>query len=231
MNKSFSPLPPFIQCPMPNKSVKVDRSQEPNLTSQEYREDERRRREFLYESQDMMADSSTDYDPTQHLEDLEEGEIPAPVQNVTEEDSGEEYEEPRASQYVPPSMMVEKRRRLESEEEEEEVQEAGNSLLDIDSSDEESDFNTPEITMKEHWVGQKENSKIWNSAKVMFVPESKSKFVGIRPKPTNIVKPTIDIVQVINIIVIIIIIIVIIVIFSEQNINVDCIVRTVAMGG
>ena len=62
---------------MPNKSVKVDRSQEPNLTSQEYREDERRRREFLYESQDMMAESSTEYDPTQHLEDLEEGEIPA----------------------------------------------------------------------------------------------------------------------------------------------------------
>ena len=208
--------------------MQVNRSQELNLTSQEYREDERRRNELLNKSQDMMAESSTEYDPEYTLE---EGEILAPVGNVTEDDSGEEFEELRASQYVPPSMMVEKRRRLESEEEEEEVQEAGNSLLDIDSSDEESDFNTPEITMKEHWVGQKENSKIWNSAKVMFVPESKSKFVGVGPQPTNIVKPTIDIVQVINIIVIIIIIIVIIVIFSEQNINVDCIVRTVAMGG
>ena len=146
----------------------------------------------------MMAESSTEYDPEYTLE---EGEILAPVGNVTEDDSGEEFEELRASQYVPYSMMVEKRRRLESEEEEEEVEEERNSLLHIDSSEEEGNINTPETTMEEHWVGQKDNNKIWNSAKVMSVPVSKSKFVGIRPQPSNIVKPRIKIVQVIIILI------------------------------
>lgn len=179
------------------------------LSSQQYREDERRRRDLLY-SQDMMADSSTEYEPTKHPEDfenvenpvehetmeedLEEGEIPAPLLETTGDSNDEEFVELRASQYVPHTMLREQSNA--EEESESNLSELDNNLMNADSSEEEEE-NSPETTMKERWVGEKENPFVWNSAKVMTIPESKSKQVGVRPAPTIIVKPRVEIVKVI----------------------------------
>ena len=73
-------------------SISEQDNSENSLSFQQYREDKRRRRELLYKSQDMMAESSTEYEPTPHLEeledmevqeDLEEGKIPAPTVDIT----------------------------------------------------------------------------------------------------------------------------------------------------
>ena len=190
------------------------------LSSQQYREDERRRRDLLY-SQDMMADSSTEYEPTKHPEDfenvenpvehemmeedLEEGEIPAPLLETTGDSNDEEFVELRASQYVPPMMLMEQNQA--EEESESNLSELEDNLLNADSSEEEEE-NSPEITMKERWVGEKENPFVWNSAKVMTIPESKSKQVGVRPAPTTIVKPRVEIVKVLIMIIIMFIMII-----------------------
>ena len=187
-------------------SISEQEQSENSLSSQQYREDEKRRRELLYESQDMMAESTTEYEPHHtmpHLEeqenmeeqeDLEEGEIPAPTVDITPEDSSDEdFEGPRASQYVPPMMMVEKRKQQEeTDESEEEDQE---NYLHIESS---TDEEAAEVTMKDRWVGEKDDPSVWNSAKVMKVPESRSKHVGMRPQPTVFIEPRLEIVQVPN---------------------------------
>ena len=201
-------------------SDQVDRSPS-SLSSQQYREDERRRRELLNRSQDMMADSSTEYEPhhtkqpedsenvetpedsenveipeelVMMEEDLEEGEIAAPILEATGDCSEDEFVGPRSSQYVPHTMLAEQNN-IE-EESESNFEELEDNLLHIDSSEEEEE-NCPETTMKERWVGEKENPCVWNSANVMKIPESKSKQVGVRPAPTVMVKPRVEIVQVI----------------------------------
>ena len=179
------------------------------LSSQMYREDERRRRELLL-SEDMFAESTTEFESTNRHDELEEGEI-APIlettgsvdksdgrldgekEQVEEDDTSEGEEEegenlPRFSQYVPFLLRGEKRKRTHDESEVEEEEE-------IDSEDDV--FDKEDITMKNCWIGEKEDADVWNSAKVEQIPQSRSKYVGMKPQPTKVVKPRIDNVQVI----------------------------------
>ena len=155
----------------------------------------------------MFAESTIEYEPANHPEELEEGEI-APIlettsnvdksiwneqehveiDNTMEEGEEEDDDLPRHSQYIPFLLREENRKRTHDE---------SDALEDEDKDSDEELFNQEDITMKKCWIGEKEDANVWNSAKVESIPQSRSKYVSIRPQPTKIMKPRVDNVQVI----------------------------------
>ena len=154
------------------------------VSTQEYQEDERRRTELLNDNeleaqQDYMIFKSKDMFETTY-EDFEE--LPASQcktvgvrldeeserENIElqSETTDEENEEMPASQYKPYMVRMEEEREKEKRKLKKEIEQK------------ESDENTSNDTMKLRWCGQSEQ----------LMPESRSKHVGVRPRPTIIVR-------------------------------------------
>lgn len=165
------------------------------VSTQEYQEDERRRREIfnhdnivLNSVSDIFAEGNTQLNNTDEVErDIANKDI------FDEEDDEEEADEDLPlSQYVPYGIRmereaVEKKKKRNRQElfENDEIETFEEDMCGKDTSKELS--NSPDYTMRPMYIG--------DNTDTIMMPQSRSTYVGIRPQPTVIMKSKFDVVS------------------------------------